>query len=75
MAMTGAGLAELRQQYVDAVAAPQTNDAASATTHCEALRRADSNAIVDYITQNAELVPVSTDSGTAGSGIITGKVK
>ena len=31
--------------------------------------------VVPHIVTNSELVPVSTDSGTAGSGIITGKVK
>lgn len=31
--------------------------------------------IINEITANSELVPVTTDSGPAGSGIITGKVK
>lgn len=39
------------------------------------LAEAVANAVVDEIVANSELVPVSTDSGTAGSGIITGKVK
>lgn len=34
-----------------------------------------SKAIIDEIVANSELVPVTTDSGIAGSGIITGKVK
>lgn len=33
------------------------------------------NAVVDEIVANSELVPISTDSGSAGSGIISGKVK
>lgn len=37
--------------------------------------QAVANAVIDEIVQNAELVPVSTDSGTAGSGIVEGKVK
>lgn len=37
--------------------------------------QAVANAVVDEITENAELVPVSTDHGTAGSGIVEGKVK
>ena len=39
------------------------------------LAAAISKAVVDHIVADAELVPVSTDSGTAGSGIVTGKVK
>lgn len=31
--------------------------------------------IISEIVTNSELVPVSTDSGSAGAGIITGKVK
>ena len=37
--------------------------------------QAVANAVVDEIVQHSELVPVSTDHGTAGSGIIEGKVK
>lgn len=37
--------------------------------------QAVANAVIDEIVQNAELVPVSTDSGAAGSGIVEGKVK
>ncbi len=33
------------------------------------------NAVVDEIVANSELVPMTTDQGTAGAGIITGKVK
>lgn len=64
MAMTGEGLAALRQQYIDAVPAPQTDDSAVAIAHSESLRVADSQAIVDYITQNAKAV--GTDTGTYG---------
>jgi len=37
--------------------------------------QAVANAVIDEIVQNSELVPVDTDHGTAGSGIVTGKVK
>jgi hypothetical protein len=36
---------------------------------------ADSQAILDEVVANSELVPVTQDSGAAGAGIITGKVK
>ena len=32
-------------------------------------------AIIDDIVANSELVPITTDTGSAGAGIITGKVK
>lgn len=40
----------------------------------DAFLRALCQGIIDEIQANAELVPVSTDQGTAGAGIITGKV-
>jgi hypothetical protein len=33
------------------------------------------NAVIDEIVANSELVPITTDQGTAGAGIITGSVK
>lgn len=33
-----------------------------------------STGIINEIQANSELVPISTDSGSAGAGIITGKV-
>lgn len=39
------------------------------------MAQAIANAVVDEIAANSELVPVTTDTGTAGAGIITGKVK
>lgn len=62
MAMTGTGLAALRKQYVDAVVAPQTSDASAAVAHGDAVLVADSQAIVDYIHQNAR----STGSDSNG---------
>jgi len=40
----------------------------------DAFLRALCQGIIDEIKANAELVPVVTDSGPAGSGIIQGKV-
>ena len=53
MAMTGPGLAAARKAAVDAVASNQTSNAADAQTYREAVLLADSNAIVQYIQQNA----------------------
>ena len=64
MAMTGAGLAALRKQYVDAVSASQTSNAGAAVAYGDAILLADSRAIVDYIHQNARCS--GTDSGTWG---------
>ena len=33
-----------------------------------------SEGVVTHIQSNAELIPISTDTGSAGAGIITGKV-
>lgn len=51
MAMTGAGLAAARKTAVDAVAAP-ANNATAAAAYADALRVADSTAIVTYIQSN-----------------------
>lgn len=75
MAMSGSVLAAARQAAMDAVAWAQTSTAANATAYRTAVLLADSNAIVAHIVANSELVPVTTDGGAAGAGIITGKVK
>ncbi|MGE3549639.1 MAG: hypothetical protein AB7I29_07045 [Geobacter sp.] len=62
MAMTGEGLATLRRQYVDAVAAQQTNNEGTAVDYGWLILLADSQAIVDYIQANARC------SGTDSSG-------
>jgi hypothetical protein len=64
MAMTGEGLATLRRQYVDAVAAQQTSDGNTAVDYGWLILLADSQAIVDYIQANAQAV--GTDTGTYG---------
>ena len=54
--MTGEGLAALRRQYVDAVAAMQTSDGGTAIDYGWEILLADSRAIVDYIHSNARSV-------------------
>lgn len=56
MAMTGAGLAALRRQYVDAVAFNQTSAEGSAVDYGWQILLADSTAIVDYIQANARSI-------------------
>jgi hypothetical protein len=44
------------------------------TPESTSLATAIANAVVNHIVAAAELLPTSTDSGTAGAGMITGKV-
>ena len=64
MAMTGAGLAALRKQYVSAVPMSQSNDSGAAIAYGDAVLLADSTAIVDYIHSNAKATGV--DVGAFG---------
>lgn len=73
MAITGQGLADARKAARPAPS--QTSDPAAAAAASDAYLLADSTAIVDYFKANAELAPKTTDSGAAGSGIITGGIK
>lgn len=75
MAMTAAGMWEKRKAAMAAVQAVQSSDPADIALYRDAVGIADCQAIIDEIVANSELVPISTDSGTAGSGIITGSVK
>lgn len=52
MAMTGAGLAAARKSALAGVTPVQTQDPAAAAAYADALRVADSTAIVQYIQQN-----------------------
>lgn len=75
MAMTAAGmLAKIHAAQAD-VDAQQTSDPETARTFASNMMLALCQGIIDEIAANAELVPVTTDIGAAGSGIITGKVK
>lgn len=75
MAMTAAGMWEKRKAAIAAVPAVQGSDPAAIGTYRDAIGIADCQAIIDEITANSELVPITQDSGTAGSGIITGSIK
>lgn len=73
MAMTAASM--LEKIKAARVSPPQTSDGAAAASNADAVMLAFCQGIIDEITANSELVPVSKDSGSAGAGIITGKVK
>lgn len=49
--------------------------AADALAQGDAMMLAICTGIINHIITAAELVPVTTDQGAAGAGIITGKVK
>ena len=72
MAMSASGMAA--KIKAARAAAVQTSDAVAAAAYSDAMLLALCQGIISEITANAELVPVSTDSGPAGAGIITGKV-
>lgn len=75
MAMTAAGMAQKVIAAMDAVAAVQTSDPADITAHRLAVMTAMCQGIIEEVVANSELVPLTTDSGEAGAGIVTGKVK
>jgi hypothetical protein len=60
---------------MDAVTAVQIQGGTTPSTYRDALLIAMCTGILEEITSNSELVPISSDTGTAGAGIITGKVK
>jgi hypothetical protein len=73
MAMTAASM--LSKIKAARVALAQTSDAGAAATNSDAAMLALCQGIINEIIENSELVPASKDSGAAGAGIITGKVK
>lgn len=73
MAMSAASM--LAKIKAARVALAQTSDAGTAAANADAAMLALCQGIIDEIVANSELVPVSKDSGAAGAGIITGKVK
>lgn len=75
MAMTAAGMWAKRKAAISAVPAVQSSDPVAIAAYRDAVGIADCQAILDEITANSELVPVTTDTGAAGAGIITGTVK
>lgn len=74
MAMTPEGM---KAAIIAARAAIPASDgsAGQAAAQGDAMLLALCQGIINHITASAELVPVSTDSGSAGAGIISGKVK
>jgi hypothetical protein len=68
MPMTGAGLAAARKAAVEAVPMTQSNNATDARAYGDALRLADSTAIVTYIIANA--LVVGTDSHGDSHGLL-----
>lgn len=75
MAMTKQSMADRIEAAVAAVGAVQTSDPAAALVYRRQIIEAFCQGVIEEVVANSELVPVTTDSGTAGAGIITGKVK
>lgn len=75
MAMTPAGMMAKIKAEMAAVAAVQGSDAAATADYRDAILTAMCKGIIDEVVANSELVPITTDSGPAGAGIITGTVK
>ena len=74
MAMTPDGM---KAAIIAARASLPASDgsAGQAAAQADAMLLALCTGIINHIVASSELVPLSTDSGVAGSGIITGKVK
>jgi hypothetical protein len=75
MALDANSMAGRIKTHVDAIAAHQDSDPAGMAAYRQSLYVAMCQGIIEEIVANSELVPVTTDSGPAGAGIITGKVK
>jgi hypothetical protein len=74
MAMTAAGMVA-KIKAARANLPPSDGSAVQAAAQADAMLLALCQGILDEVTANSELVPVTSDSGAAGAGIITGKVK
>jgi len=74
MAISAVGM---KERYFDKIAAltSQGSDSEAAIAQSDAIMLSLFEAICEEIVANSELVPITTDSGTAGDGIITGTVK
>jgi hypothetical protein len=75
MAMTAASMVNKIKTAIATVAPSQGSNVAAAQTHRDAVLLAMCQGIIDEVVANSELVPITQDSGAAGAGIITGKVK
>ena len=75
MAMTASGMMAKVKAAIAAVPAVQSSNGATTQTYRDAVLLAMCQGIIDEVVANSELVPVTTDTGAAGAGIITGTVK
>jgi hypothetical protein len=75
MAMTASGMAAKIKAAMSSVSPVQVSGSSSPTAYTDALMLAMCQGILDEVTANSELSAITTDSGPAGAGIITGKVK
>lgn len=75
MAVDSGRAADNAIALMDAVAAVQTTDPSLIPAYRKAMLQAMFQGFWNEVVANSELVPVTTDTGTAGAGIITGKVK
>lgn len=73
MALTKASMATFVKAQMAGVSAPD-GTAAGAIAYRDALIEALCDGIIQEIQTNSELVPIASDSGPAGAGIITGRV-
>lgn len=75
MALTAASMASKVKAAIAAIAPVQGSSAANAAAYRDAVLQAMCQGIIEEVVANSELVPLTSDSGAAGAGIITGKVK
>ncbi len=75
MAMTAAGMMAKVKAAMAAVPAVQSSDPVAVAANRDAVLLAMCQGIIEEVVANSELVPVTTDTGAAGAGIITGTVK
>jgi len=75
MALSAESMAARVKAAIDAIPAQQNSDGAGMDDYRTQLFTAMCQGIIEEIVANSELVPVTTDSGPAGAGIITGKVR
>jgi hypothetical protein len=71
MALSAGSMASRIKAYVEAV--PRASGPTDYGRQ-DAVLLAFCQGVIDEIVTNSELVPITTDSGPAGAGIITGKV-
>ena len=74
MALTALSMRNKIKTHMTAVGESQSANPAVSLTQRDAMLLAMCQGIVDEIQINSVLVPITTDSGAAGAGIITGKV-